>query len=255
MDWHPDATSVLFAGDIMDGVDSRSIDWVLESCEGLHGFMTLGNHELYGIRRDKAIRELMAGFDNTHVKLLVNESTVVDGVRIAGTDLWTDFALMGDPKRAMERAGQAMNDYRKVRFKTGFGRGAHFRKVRPSDTLNWHSEARQFIARTLETSEEPVLLMTHHAPSGRSIPDEYRGNALSPAYASDLDHFYAEFARPPVVNIHGHIHRSQYYRMPCGTFVASNTGGYHGVEAFENFDSKRLIRIGRDRQVVVEGYE
>ena len=86
-----EADAVLMAGDIMDGCKRRYLDWVMESTAGKPVVITLGNHELYGTRRDKAIRECRSAFGGTHVHFLLNDSVVINGVRIAATDLWTDF--------------------------------------------------------------------------------------------------------------------------------------------------------------------
>ncbi|WP_097462122.1 metallophosphoesterase [Mangrovitalea sediminis] len=246
--WAPDVDVILLAGDIMDGVKSYAIDHVLRMTEGRTGLMTLGNHELYGIRRDKAVRELKRGFEGSHVTLLLNESVVIDGVRIAGTDLWTDFSLMGDPTRAMGEAERSMNDYRQIRVRdsrSGFDR---FRKLRPADTLQWNLDAQAFIREELNHSSEPVVLMTHHAPDGRSVPERFRGHRLSPAYACNLSPLFEACRQVPVVNVHGHIHQSQNYQLPCGTWVLANPMGYLGHDEQTGFDPAAAFAVTADGQ-------
>lgn len=244
--WATDVDVILLAGDIMDGVKPYAIEHVLQMTQGIPTLMTLGNHELYGMRRDKAVRELRAGFAGTHAQLLLNESLVIDGVRIAGTDLWTDFDLLGDSRNAMLEAEKSMNDYRKIRVLDQIGGQSRYRKMRPLDTAKWHGEARDFILRTLNESDEPVVLLTHHAPSSDSVPGEYKRHRLSPCYASDLSGFYASAAKAPIVNVHGHIHKAQSYRMDCGTHVLANPMGYFGHEEATDFDPQRRFSVNRD---------
>lgn len=48
--------------------------------------------------------------------MLENETVRIGDVAFAGATLWTDFALRGDPYRAMITAGDRMNDYKKIRI-------------------------------------------------------------------------------------------------------------------------------------------
>lgn len=237
--WRPNTEVVLLAGDIMDGVKPHYIDWVLQTCEGRRGLITLGNHELYGSRREKAVRELIAGFSGSHVQLLLNQSVVIGGVRIAGTDLWTDFSLQGDVLFAGRDAETSMSDYRRIRVKDG----NRFRRLRAADTQQWNREARAFIRRTLDSSNEPVVLMTHHAPSLASIPEDYRNGALAAAYATDMEGDYTAAAQVPIVNVHGHVHRALSYQMRCGTYVVANPYGYHEREDDTGFDPSRSFSV------------
>lgn len=247
--WSPESDVLLLAGDIMDGLKKRNIDWVLSTCEGRQGLLALGNHEVYGSRRDKVFRELTAAFSGTHVKLLLNESMVINGVRIAGTDLWTDYALHGDAATAARAAEQTMTDYRRITVKEDRALGARFRRLRAADTQRWHGEARRFIQETLDTSEEPVVLMTHHAPSLASVPKCYRDDVLSAAYASNLEPIFEHALRPPVVNVHGHVHNQVRYRMACGTWVLANPHGYYEIEDQSGFHAQSTFSVYHDGSV------
>ena len=241
--WHPGSSTLLLAGDIMDGIKPNYIDWVLNTSSGRQCLMTIGNHELYGSRRDKAIRELKNGFRGTHVQLLVNESVVIDGIRFAGTDLWTDFALFGNPEIAGRAAERSMNDYRKIKVKDLRRGKATFRKLRAADTRSWNSEARHFIRRTLENSSEPTVLMTHHGPSIQYIPQHLRSDLISAAYASHLDKELNDNEVRPVAIVHGHIHESAEYELEDGTWVFANPAGYHKIDANPEFDSQRAFVV------------
>lgn len=236
------ADALLAAGDIFDGPKRDQIERFLAHTEGTPTLLITGNHDPYTSRRDKTFRVLREAFANTHVTVLANESVVMGGVRIVGTDLWSDFELLGGGDRRMEamrRAGRAMNDYRRITFKTDEGR---FRRLKPEDTLQWHIQARAFIDHELRTSPEPIALLTHHAPFPDSIPARYQGNDLSPAFASDLTALFGEAGRWPAVCIHGHIHQGVRHQLTHTTLLA-NPHGYQHMEVGTGFDPGATVTV------------
>jgi hypothetical protein len=75
----------------------------------------LGNHEFYGQKLQKLIKELHEMAQGTNVHLLENQSCTIDDVLFLGATLWTDFALNGDPVVSEVVALTTMNDYRRIR--------------------------------------------------------------------------------------------------------------------------------------------
>lgn len=66
-----------------------------------------------------------------------------------------------------------------------------------------------------------TVVVTHHLPLGQSIPEQFVGNILSPAYASNL----ATLVGRSKLWIHGHIHDNVDY-MGGMTRVVCNPRGY-----------------------------
>ena len=66
-------------------------------------------------------------------------------------------------------------------------------------------------------------MITHHAPSKRSIPLEFQTDILSAAYASSLDAFVESSGAR--LWIHGHLHQAQDYFIG-NTRVICNPRGY-----------------------------
>ncbi len=171
----------------------------------------LGNHEGYDgrdleadIRRMRSEARLADG----QVSFLENEIKVFNfpqgRLHVLGCTLWTDYELLGTPEVSMREAAAGLNDHRLMRL-----HGKHFA---PEDALNFHLVSRLWLAaevsriRSDEGLDAKILIVTHHAPHGEGGAPNYRGGALSPAFASDLT---AEImAWRPTAWIFGHTHYS-----------------------------------------------
>jgi hypothetical protein len=86
----------------------------------------------------------------------------------------------------------------------------------------------------------PTVVMTHHAPSRRSIAGRYASDDLSPAFASDLEVLVA--ASRAALWQHGHVHDCFDY-MLGKTRVRTNPRGYYGYELNPEFDPNLVIDI------------
>ncbi|MCA9638890.1 MAG: metallophosphoesterase, partial [Myxococcales bacterium] len=162
--------------------------------------------------------------------------------RILATTLWTDFGLFGPDRvwAAGEAAAASMNDYRKIRTSPRYGR------LRPADTRREHAVAKSWLRERLEEETDAALtiVVTHHAPSARSLPPKYAKDALSPAYASDLDDLVA--ASGAALWIHGHTHHCVDYAVGS-TRVFSNQRGYPD-EPVPDFDPLGIVELDAPTQ-------
>ena len=83
------------------------------------------------------------------------------------------------------------------------------------------------------------MIVTHHAPSDRSLPPGYQDDWLSPAYASSLDSLIE--ASEAKLWVHGHTHRPVDDGVG-GTRVISNPRGYTD-EPVAGFDPRLVIEL------------
>lgn len=178
-----------------------------------HVLYVLGNHESYGSRVDKseARARTIPG-----VTLLQDSSVKIGGYRFWGATLWTDLR---DPIARLT-ARTSMNDYKTIRAEGGL------RRLTPDDTHEWHQKSLKSLS-----DQSPDVVITHHAPSYASVPDQYKGDPLNPAYASSLDSLVQ--ALSPRLWIHGHIHSYNDYLIGK-TRVVSNPRGYYRYESIAN---------------------
>ena len=77
-----------------------------------------------------------------------------------------------------------MSDYKYIRY----NQGGKYRKLTPPDTVKMHVESLQFIKTELiEKAYSKSVVISHHAPSKKSIPIGCETSELSRAYASNLE--------------------------------------------------------------------
>jgi Icc-related predicted phosphoesterase len=210
------ADVVVLAGDIH--VAQKGIVWAKENIQDKPVIYVLGNHEYYGKAFPKHIQDLKQLTVDSNIHVLENDSIDINGVRFFGCTLWTDFKLFGDPVIAGSLVTRKMTDYRKIRVSPSY------RKLRSLDTAVIHAKSRRWLEEALLTNDvENVVVVTHHSPSRRSIPEHYGEDILSAAYASDLDALVSNSQAK--VWIHGHIHTQQDYWIG-ETRVLCNPKGY-----------------------------
>ncbi len=248
---------VVLAGDI-NVRGHRAVHWARRPSTfcGRPVVLVPGNHEFYGSTHESELTRQRADAEGTNVHVLQRRSVVIHGVRFLGCTLWTDFALpfmqedgtcRSDVELALQAANRSMNDYRRIYVadegRCGRVRRTKRRRLRAEDTLAMHALDRVWLMAELgKPFTGPTVVVTHHAPSSASVPSEYQGDELSPAYVSDLP---AEFFKVPSVWIHGHVHNSVNYAIGSCR-VISNPRGYPRMDGtFDNseFEAGLIIEI------------
>ena len=106
----------------------------------------------------------------------------------------------------------------------------------PADSVALFDAQAAWLAQKLEQGHAgPTVVITHHAPSPRSIHPRFEGSPVNPAFVSDAG--YLIDGRRACLWIHGHTHDSFDY-MENGTRVLCNPRGYakDGVNENARFD-------------------
>jgi Icc-related predicted phosphoesterase len=225
------ADVVVLAGDIH--VKDRGLKWVLGQGFRVPVIYVLGNHEFYHDKFPGLIDKLKREAEGTDVHVLENESVEFGGLRFFGCTLWTDMALFGDAAIASFTAADAMNDYRLIRS------SKTYRKLTPSDTVAWHKRSVKKLKEFLAAGDpERSVVVTHAAPSIKSIPERYWDHAITPAFASNLEDLILE--HQPRLWVHGHTHDSYDYQIGK-TRIVCNPKGY--VPNADNPEFKPALTI------------
>ena len=116
-----------------------------------------------------------------------------------------------------------MNDHRRIAWAK-----QPWERFLPSHATKLHGASRAFIEREVGKSGLPTVVVTHHAPSERSVNSRYASgpySALDRAYYSDLDDLVA--ISNAALWIHGHVHTNFDYEIG-NTRVLCNPRGYPG---------------------------
>lgn len=213
----------VFAGDIGRPV-ADAIAWIdlqrSGPLKGRHVVYVPGNHEFYGAELGDAVRLGKRLAQEAGIHMLAPGAVVIGDTRFIGCTLWTDYNLLGDAKQARQAAALRMNDHRLIEIIEDHQR----MRFLPPHAAALHAEDLSFIVENLRKPfEGGTVVVTHHAPHPGSVQPRYRGDALSPAFASDLSKVI-ELYRPELW-IHGHDHGSHDYWVGP-TRVLSNQAGY-----------------------------
>jgi 3',5'-cyclic AMP phosphodiesterase CpdA len=217
-----DADLVVLAGDVADGV--AGIAWAAETFAGRPVAYVAGNHEFYRHRYEELLPRLRTAARSTpNVTFLENEEARFEiagrSLRLAGCVLWSDYALYGEEAAAVarEQAAARILDHKRIEVEGGV-------LMQPAHAERWHLESRRFLERALASPfGGTTVVVTHHAPSPRSVAPQFHGDPLSPAFASDLTELVVRFAPP--LWVHGHTHHPVDHLIG-GTRVLSNPWGY-----------------------------
>jgi Icc-related predicted phosphoesterase len=227
-----DADLVIMAGDINLG--TKGIEWIRSAISSIPVIYVLGNHEYYKGSYPKTLNGIRDLAANTNVHLLENGCAVIGDITFHGATLWTDFALLGDSRTNGSICQGKMNDYKQIR------RDPSYSKLRSIDTYIIHQHSLKWLVTSLESSiTKKNIVVTHHAPSGRSIPEHLKSDILSSAYASNLEPVILKYQ--PQYWIHGHIHVPMRYEISATT-VLCNPHGYM-TDPDNGFDKNLIIEI------------
>ena len=188
-----------------------------------------GNHEYYGSRIADAQHRLALDCADCGVTLLDTAAVTIGHVRFIGATLWTDFRLEGEPREldAHHAVGQGLNDF------AGAIQGASWKAFTTWEAARRHAADRAFIEAELVQAEKDGLeavVVTHHAPTPRSIHPRFANSPVNPGFASDLEDVIWRFQ--PTLWIHGHVHNAVDVQIGR-TRVLANPRGYDKVEAMD----------------------
>lgn len=224
---------LILAGDIIPYKYLHIISNMLEiaSEQWKDIIIILGNHDHYRgnfLKTAKKYKDFVAEFKNIHV--LNNEYLDIANTRFIGATLWTNY--FNNNPLIKELARTRMNDYKYI---THIG----YRKFTPDDALKEFYKSYDYIRNNI--NHDNVVLITHQAPSLQSIPDRYKNDNLSGAYASDLDNLFWD--NPQIkIAIHGHIHANLDYIINQ-TRILCNPRGYKELEPIEKSFKLKTIEI------------
>jgi Icc-related predicted phosphoesterase len=226
------ADAVILAGDVHVGLEG--LQWIQKSLPEVPVVYVLGNHEYYKHTFPTVAVQIQEEAAGTNVHVLENGRFDLGDVTFLGATLWTDFALHGKGPLAEICAQEGMSDYHVIKSFPHDGR------LRPSETKQKHlATVRWLLEQCPKAAGRKLVVVTHHLPSRRSIPEEFSGDPLNPAYASNLEELVMESRAR--LWVHGHVHQCVDYTLG-ETRVVANPRGYPGEQP-PGFQGDLIIEV------------
>lgn len=226
------ADVIVLASDVNLG--TKGIEWIKEVISDKPVIYVLGNHEYYKGSYPKTLNKIKSTAEDSNVFVLENSYVDIGDVRFHGATLWTDFSIFGNPVKYEMICQPKMNDYKKIT------RDPSYSKLRTIDTFKIHQFSKVWLRESLKSSEGlKNIVVTHHAPSIQSVPECYKEDPLTSAYASNLEDMILEYQ--PLYWIHGHIHTPCRYSIGK-TEIICNPHGYID-EKYNGYEKELIIEI------------
>lgn len=172
-----------------------------------------GNHEYYHgdiVESEKLFLKTLSKKKFNNFSYLNKGIIELEGIKIIGSCLWTGINN-GDPL-AMALYYKGMNDFFAIK-------NGKFR-LTPEVVRSTYLNHLEYIK---DNIEEGSVIITHHAPSHKSITKQYVGDSLNPFFYNELDEMIMD--TKPALWVHGHTHSSLNYRIE-NTRVICNPKGY-----------------------------
>jgi Icc-related predicted phosphoesterase len=226
------ADVVVLAGDVNLGI--KGIEWIKSKIPNKPVIYVLGNHEYYKGFYPKTLNKIKETAKNSNIYVLEDSYVDIEDIRFHGATLWTDFSIFGNPVQYGMLCQPKMNDYKMIR------RDPSYSKIRTIDTFKIHQFSRMTLKENLEKSKGlKNIVVTHHAPSIQSVPELYKQDPVTSAYASNLEDFIQDFQ--PLYWIHGHIHTPCRYKIG-DTEIICNPHGYID-EKYNGYEKELIVEV------------
>ncbi len=228
------ADILILAGDI--GLGVSSVKYIEKFRKNYKEVIYVpGNHEYYGGNISMVAKEMSEICEECDIKFLDNNHLLLGDICFIGSTLWTDFRLYGEELEKigfyMNRARNALNDFNLIRYASMY--------FNPSHCASLSLIAQKYIQENLEKyKDKKKIVVTHHAPSMKSIHEKYLGNILNPCFANNLDDLVSQSD----IWIHGHVHNSFDYSIGEARVLA-NPRGYSlkGKNENESFNPAFIL--------------
>lgn len=232
-------TTLVIAGDLWDDrkflrrkfTDGES--WMKKMSKRFkHIVFVLGNHDYWGANltlEPASINKELEVQNIKNVHLLEQSIIVLDNVKFLGGTLWTDYD--GRKPREMLAAPFVMaNDHNRIKV------GTSYQKLRVDHLLKVFDNTKNLIFNnsTRDNPDQKVVVVTHMAPSYKSIHSMWENSSTNAYYYSDLEIELCYLEHNIDFWFHGHTHAPMDYFMEGArtteTRVVCNPRGYRGYE-------------------------
>ena len=205
-----------------------------------------GNHEYDGADVDATHESLRAECARLGIIWLDREIKIINGVRLIGSTLWTDFESLSQrpdhvPGAMTYNMTMRESAYKAARHYLNFAGATRFGAPFDAPAMAELSRAHQtWLRAALATPfDGKTVVITHFAPSLKSADPRF---GISPSTAGFCNHLDELVAKADEW-LHGHLHCRLDYQFN-GCRVIANPLGYRKKGEQDGFDGQRAITIG-----------
>jgi len=177
----PEGDVLLIAGDTICDKYKKKAKNFYEKISKDFSFIisTMGNHEFYHGIVDYAYPFYKSNISENHIRLN-NQTFIIDYVKFIVTTLWSYV-----PESSKNDVKQGLNDYRLISHKNFYNEKY---LIHIDDTNNYFEMSLKFLKEELQKPfTGKIIVITHHLPSYDCISEEFSGNDLNSAFASNLN--------------------------------------------------------------------
>lgn len=228
----PTAEVLVLAGDIIN-INEYQINCLIGDLKDvtIPILYVPGNHEYWHTSRQEGKELLKSMLEGTNITFFDRDYKVFKGeeeVLFIGATLWSPI---NTPMEALVAEGTP-----------------DIRKVKDVTVDSWNKtyiNELDFIERTLAFPSFKHLkkvVITHHLPSFKSVPDRYKGDLGNCIFASHSDYLMMEEDTAPEVWMHGHTHDSKDY-VNGNTRVVCNPRGHSGRDRNPKYNNALIIEV------------
>ena len=226
----PTGEILILAGDIMlfskMNNYSEFFDYLSKNFKAVYWLP--GNHEYY--HSDMKYRIGPFREEIRHNIFVLNDTVeIIDGVRFIFSTLWS---YMG--KKVEDEIWRSLNDFRLILID---------RKKFDTDIYNTlHREAIRFHSESLKQKHDgKTVIVTHHVPTLLNYPEQYLGDMLNNAFATELKSLIEEFQ--PDYWIYAHHHANIPAFNIGKTTMLTNQMGYVYAKEHLKFNQTAIFLV------------
>lgn len=233
---HPQTNLLILAGDIDIGLQGMDFARALD----VPTLYVPGVLEHAGLEPEVAAPLMKLDSSRTKVRVLQNDAVVINGIRFLGTTLWPNFGAPrppGEPERvgievAMSGYGSLQDNGKPMTYAGLWAR---------------HQAAAAWLSQRLaEPFNGPTVVISHHIPHPKSIPQQGAGDPFAAASQTRLTGLmkFADYW------LHGSAHVACDYRIRDCRVICNPVGApsdhrhpYSVAQGSNRYDPELLIRI------------
>ncbi|MGQ1946544.1 metallophosphoesterase [Geofilum sp. OHC36d9] len=202
-------------------------DYVSDNFEA--AYYIPGNHEFYTGKDVQILDHPVFEPLRKNVFLVNNKVLNIEGIDFFFTLFWSRI-----PNSKSLIIEQSINDFHKIRHKG--------KQLKSADFNRLHEESLDFLRYEIKNSTaEKKIVVTHHIPTQRCNPEQFKNSIINTAFVSENYDFIAD--NNIDLWIYGHHHVNMPETEIKGTKLVTNQLGYVHLEEHSNYRNTAIIEI------------